>query len=233
MSDLTAPTNRTANLASSFQEVITAVLRVRSQRQSVQNLDTFRTQLRQLMQTAMNEARTLGYSSQYIQMAVLVTVGFLDETVLNLATGVVADWARRPLQEELFGGHVAGETVFTNLHQLLQQQDAPELADVLEVHCLCLELGYKGRYAFSNGGELRQIIQMCREKILRIHGSRPMFPVPAAPPAVNQPRRDLLGRSLLIAAAVLAAMTLVAFVGYEASLSAGLSHLQSSSLTVR
>ena len=126
MSDQLVATNRTANLASAFQEVITAVLRVRSQRQSVQNLDTFRTQLRQLMQTAMNEARTLGYNSQYIQMAVLVTVGFLDETVLNLGTGVVADWARRPLQEELFGGHVAGETVFANLQQLLQQQDAPE-----------------------------------------------------------------------------------------------------------
>lgn len=224
---------RTANLASCFQEVITAVLRVRSQRQSVQNIETFRTQLRQLMQTAMNEARTLGYNSQYIQITVLVTVGFLDETVLNLGTGVVADWSRRPLQEELFGGHVAGETVFVNLRQLLQEQDAPELADVLEIHCLCLELGYKGRYAFSNGAELRQIIQMCREKILRIRGSRPMFPELASLPAAVPVRSDLLGRSLLVAAIALVVVTLAAFAGYEASLSSGISHLQSSFLIIR
>ena len=108
----------------------------------------------------------------------------------------------------------------------------PKLADVLEVHCLCLELGYKGRYAFSTGGELRQIIQMCREKILRIRGSRPMFPLMAAPPPVSLPRGDMLSRSLLITAAVLVVATLAAFLGYEASLSNGISHLQGTSLTI-
>ncbi len=233
MSDPAGLTKKTSNLGSCFQEVLTAVLRVRSQRQAVQSNEAFRTQLRQLLQTAMNDARGLGYSSQFIQMAVLVSVGFLDETVLNLGTGVAAEWARRPLQEELFGGHVAGETVFANLRQLLQQQDSPELADVLEIHCICLELGYKGRYAFNNGAELRQIVQMCREKILRVRGRQPLFPAPQLQAPSRVPSKDLLGRGLLVAAVVLAVITLAAFTGYEFSLAAGLSQLNSSSAEMR
>ena len=98
MSDPAGSTKRTGNLASCYQEVLTAVLRVRSQRQVVQNSDTFRTQVRQLLQTAMGDARTLGYNNQYIQMSLLVVVGFLDETVLNLGTGVVAE--RQAIVEE-------------------------------------------------------------------------------------------------------------------------------------
>ena len=233
MSDPAGSSQRTSNLASCFQEVLTAVLRVRSQRQAVQNSETFRAQVRQLLQTAMADARALGYNNQYIQMALLVVVGFLDETVLNLGSGVSAEWSRRPLQEELFGGHVAGETVFSNLRTLLQQQDTPELADVLEIHCICLELGYKGRYAFSNGAELRQIVQMCREKIVRVRGPVPLFPAPQLAAAPRPVRKDLLGRGLLISAALLAVVTIAAFAGYEFSLSAGVSRLDSSSAVLR
>ena len=233
MSDPAGSTKRTGNLASCYQEVLTAVLRVRSQRQAVQNSETFRAQVRQLLQTAMADARALGYNNQYIQMSLLLVVGFLDETVLNLETGVAAEWSRRPLQEELFGGHVAGETVFANLRTLLQQQDAPELADVLEIHCICLELGYKGRYAFSNGTELRQIIQMCREKILRVRGKQPLLPAPSLTARPQPARKDLLGRGLLISAALLAVVTIAAFAGYEFSLSSGVSRLDSSSAALR
>ncbi len=231
MSDSSA--NKTANLASCFQEVITAVLRVRSQRQAVQNSESFRTQFRQLLQTAMSDARTLGYNSQYIQMAVLVTVGFLDETVLNLGTSVVADWARGPLQEELFGGHVAGETVFTNLRGLLQQQDSPELADVLEIHCICLELGYKGRYAFGNTGELRQIIQLCRDKILRVRGKRPLFAMPDVASPAQRAGKDGLSLALLVCAIVLLVAVLGAFAAYQYSLSNGVTTLVNTAAEVR
>ncbi len=224
---------RTSNLAANFQEALTAILRVRAQPAMLQHPDTFRTQMRQLLQTAMAEARTLGYSSQHIQMAVLAVVAFLDETVLNLRTEAVGEWSRRPLQEELFGGHTAGETVFANLQALLQQQDAPEIADVLEVHCLCLELGYKGRYAFSSGGELRQIISMCRDKITRIRGRQPLFPAPALSTPQQRVSKDRIGTSLLVAAAVLAVTTVAAFGSYEFSLSSGVSRLQSNSTVLR
>ena len=222
------------NLAYCFQEVLTAVLRVRFQRQQVQDAGSFRTHMRQLLQQAMSEARGLGYSGQNIQMAVLVTVGYLDESVLNLQSSALAEWARRPLQEELFGGHVAGETVFRNLANLLQEQDSSEVADVLELHSLCLQLGYKGRYAFGGGGELRQLIQLCREKIRRIRGNASLFRAPgvvAVLPANSS--TDGLGRGLLITSIALAVLTVAAFTGYEFSLSAGASRLGTASAVVR
>lgn len=224
---------RTNNLAAAFQEVLTATLRLRSGPQMVQNTETLRTQIRQLLQTAMNDARGQGYSSQHVQMAVLVTVALLDETVLNLQTPAAAEWSRRPLQEELFGGHLAGETVFQNIQSLLQQQDAPELADVLEMHCICLELGYKGRYAFSTGGELRGIIQLCREKIHRSRGPRPMFAAPQLATPQQRPKSDRVARALLVALIVLAVVTLVSFAGFEYSLSSQAARLVSSSPVLR
>ncbi len=229
----TAATTRTGSLAASFQEVLTANLRLRTQPQMVQNTEALRTQLRQLLQTAMNEARTLGYSGQHVQMAVLVAVGFLDETVLNLGTPASAEWSRKPLQEELFGGHVAGETVFQNLQGLLQQQDAPELADVLEMHCICLELGYKGRYAFSNGGELRQLVQLCRDKIHRVRGPQPLFTAPQLAPPQQVPRADRMARGLMAAAIVLLVATIASFAGYAYSLSAQASRVTDRSAVLR
>lgn len=218
------------NLAYTFQEPLTAILRVRFQPQQVPDITAFRAHLRRLLQTAMSDARSLGYASPNIQMSVLVVVGFLDESVLNLPaqSPLVADWSRKPLQEELFGGHLAGETVFTNIAALLQQQDSAEVADVLELHALCLELGYKGRYAFSNSGELRNILLLCRQKISRIRGQQPLFPAPVAQarPAVSQ--KDSVARTLLIAAIVLFVVTLCAFTGYTLSLSSGATRLATS-----
>lgn len=230
MSQRVAATN---NLAYCFQEVLTSILRVRYQGRIPADAATFRTMMQRLLQGAMTEAKALGYTSQSIQMSVLATVGFLDESVLNLRSGAVAEWTRRPLQEELFGGHVAGETVFSNIAQLLQQQDSAEVADVLELHCLCLELGYKGRYAFGSGGEIRQIIAQCRAKITRIRGGSALFTLPVVAPFSISKSTDLLGRGLLISTIVLAVLTVAAFAGYELSLSSGASRLSNNSLVLR
>jgi type VI secretion system protein ImpK len=101
---------RVNSLAVSFQEALTAILRVRFQRQQVQDSESFRAQMRRALQAAMQESRAMGYSSEIVQMGVFAAVAYLDESVLNLQSPVFADWARRPLQEELFGGHMAGET---------------------------------------------------------------------------------------------------------------------------
>src|SRR5262249_46082656 len=94
---------RVNSLAFSFQEVLTAILRVRFQRQQVQDAESFRAQMKRSLQSAMQDAKTLGYTSETVQLAVFAAVAYLDESVLNLQSPVFADWARRPLQVELFG----------------------------------------------------------------------------------------------------------------------------------
>jgi len=226
-------TPRVNSLALCFQEALTAIVRVRFQRQQVQDSEGFRAQMRRSLQSAMQEGRSLGYSSETVQMGVFAAVGFLDESVLNLQSSAFADWARRPLQEELFGGHLAGETFFTNLRTLLGQQDSNEVADALELHCLCLEMGYRGRYALGDSGELHQLLRQALAKIERTRGPARLTPpidAPAIPPAR---RSDPWTRALLITACVLAGLVLVAFGGYEVLLGSGVSQIESAGITSR
>ncbi|HEY1766932.1 MAG TPA: DotU family type IV/VI secretion system protein [Terracidiphilus sp.] len=226
-------TPRVNSLALCFQEALTAIVRVRFQRQQVQDSESFRAQMRRSLQTAMQEARALGYSSDTVQMAVFAAVGFLDESVLNLQSPVFVDWARRPLQEELFGGHLAGEMFFTNLRALLTQQDSAEVADALEVHCLCLQMGYRGRYALGDSGELHQLLRQALGKIERTRGPASLMP-PIAAPAVPAARTsDPWTRALLVTTCVLAGLTLVAFGGYEILLGSGVSQVQNAGISSR
>ena len=226
-------TARVNSLSFAFQEVLTAILRVRYQRQQVQDAESFRAQMRRSLQTAMQEAKSLGYSSETVQMGVFAAVAYLDESVLNLQNPVFADWARRPLQEELFGGHLAGETFFRNLRALLGQQDSAEVADALELHCLCLQMGYRGRYAFGDSGELHQLLRQAREKIQRIRGQAHLLPPITAPEVKPTRAKDAWSRGLLITACVLAGLTLLAFGGFEIALGSGVSQVQSTSLNAR
>jgi type VI secretion system protein ImpK len=215
---------RTANLAFAFQEVLTAVVRVRFRLQQVQEAQSFRAQIRRSLQASMQQARTLGYAGENIQVAVFAVVAFLDESVLNLQDPVFADWARQPLQEELFGGHLAGETFFRNLRASLAQQDSNVVADVLEVHCLCLLMGYRGRYALGDSGELHAMLRQARERIERIRGqARLLLRAQVTAPATVQHPRDGWSRRLVWTACILGAVSLAAFGGYEIALTAGTS----------
>lgn len=226
-------TNRFNSLALCFQEVLTAIVRVRFQRQQVQDAESFRAQMRRSLQSAMQDARSAGYTSETVQMGVFATVAFLDESVLNLQSPVFGDWARRPLQEELFGGHLAGEAFFRNLQQLLSTQDAAEVADALELHCLCLQMGYRGRYALGDSGEMHQVLRQARAKIDRIRGTARLSPAVAAPEVAPVRGRDSWTRILLITACILAGLTILGFGGYELMLGSGVSQVQNAGLIAK
>ena len=89
---------------------------------------------REALRIAASQALAAGYTADDVKFATFALVAFLDESVLASQNPVFADWPRKPLQEELFGTHIAGETFFAHLHQLLTAQDSPDLADLLEVH---------------------------------------------------------------------------------------------------
>jgi type VI secretion system protein ImpK len=205
---------KTNNLALAFQEVFTVILRTRFFVQRVENAEGYRATLRKMIASAVKDAGALGYTDEASKMAIYAMIGFLDESVLNSKDPTFADWSRRPLQEEMFGGHFAGELFFRNVNELLNRPESTEVADVLELHALCLQLGYKGRFAFGDSSEIQVILQRIREKIARIRGGFVLFrelEAPAAPPAI---RKDPWVRRLTITALALAALTLLAYLGY-------------------
>lgn len=223
-------TSRVNSLSLCFQEVLTGILRVRFRRQQVQDAEGFRAQMRATLQAAMQEARNIGYSSDTVQMGVFAAVAYLDESVLNLQSPAFADWARRPLQEELFGGHLAGEAFFRNLQKLLNEQDSSEVADALELHCLCLQMGYRGRYALGDAGELSNVMRQMLGKIYRIRGAAALMPPVEVPPVPPKRGSDPLTGALLVATCLLAGLLIAAFGGYELLLSSGVSNVQNAGL---
>ena len=165
------PARRNENLALAFQEILTAAERLRTGRQSIADATAFRYQILEGLKAADQQARNHGYHADDVKLAIFAVVALVDESVLNLRSPVFADWPRRPLQEELFGHHVAGEVFFKNLQDLLGKTDSPDLADLLEVYQLCLLLGFVGRYSLGGRGDLRAVGEAVAEKIRRIRGA--------------------------------------------------------------
>jgi type VI secretion system protein ImpK len=154
------------DLALAFQEVFTAIVRLRYNRQAVSNAESFRAQIKQALRIAEQEARSGGCSAEDVKQAVFALVAFLDESALGCRNPAFADWPRLPLQAELYGHQLAGEVFFQELQKTLSRSDSTETADLLEVYYLCLLLGFKGRYAA--GGDLHSIMAVVQEKIRRV-----------------------------------------------------------------
>ena len=215
------------NLSLIFQEILVGGERLRSGRQTVSDPAIFRQQIIDALKMADQQARRQGYSAEDIKLAIFAVVAFVDESVLNLRLPVFADWPRRPLQEELFGHHIAGEIFFKNLTELLGKSDSPALADLLEVYLLCLLLGFAGRYSMGDRGELRAITGTTEEKIGRIRGGvamlSPSWELPQE--SAHRPDTDPLVKKIGIAAAACAVLVLVLFFTYKLTLGSGLSSL--------
>ena len=211
-------------LALALQEVLTATVRLRSGRQVAADGEGFRLHTKQVLAAAEQEARAAGYATNDVRLALFATVVFLDESVLNSGQPMFADWPRKPLQDELFGGHLGGEVFFQYLQQLLERDDAAETADLLEVFQLCLLLGFQGRYSAGDGrGELQLLMQRIGDKITRIRGPLGELSPSWRPPAdsVRAVGRDPWVRRLAVITAVLAVLVVLLFVAGRFTLAGG------------
>ena len=220
--------SRGENLALIFQELLTVIVRLRSDRQEVAGAEVFRSQVLHAIRIADQNARARGYTEDDIRLAVFAVVAFLDETILNLRKPIFKDWVRKPLQEELFGRHVAGEIFFQNLEQLLGRRDSVELADLIEVYYLALLLGYLGKYSISSRGDLHALLGQAEDKIKRIRKMgpeiSPHWSLPGGEGKVA--RADPWIRRLGYTATGAAGVTLLLFLIYDLWLSGGVSALR-------
>lgn len=223
---------RADNLALLFQEVITVVVRLRANRQRVTNSETFRAQVQNALKLAEQDALRRGYTQEDVRVAVFAVVAFLDESILNSQNPMFADWPRKPLQLELFGVQIAGEIFFRNIERLLARQDSEPLADLLEIHQLCLLLGFRGKYGATGAGEIRNILSQIDEKIRRIRKvAGPQWQVQPEPIVNPGDRWIPILRWSLIGCIVLALILFAVFkfslsssAGQLSTIAAGVSH---------
>ncbi len=205
------------NLALEFQEVLTIIARVRYNRQAVSNAESFRQEMKKHLRVAEQKARQRGYSAEDVKQAIFALVAFLDESVLSSRNPAFADWPRLPLQAELYGNQLGGEVFFQELQKALNRADSYEVSDLLEVYCLCLLLGFKGRYAAAGASELRSIVAATQEKIRRIRGAFPVLSPRGMIPAdaVRLVQTDPWVRKLMIGSLAATAAAVVLFVVFK------------------
>jgi type VI secretion system protein ImpK len=207
-------------LAVGFQEAFTAIVRLRYNRQAVSSADSFRAQMKQTLAVAEHEAATRGCNPGDVQLAKFAVVAFLDESVLSCKSPVFSDWARKPLQAELYSHQLAGEVFFQELQKILKRSDSPQTADLLEVYCLCLLLGFKGQYASE--GELRSLTRQAEEKIQRVRGTPELSPRSGIPSdAIRLVQQDDWLRPLMVIAAGSFFLAVALFVVFKLLLSVG------------
>lgn len=225
---------RTGALALVYQEVLTAIVRVRANRQAVADSQAFRSQIHAALRAAEKDGSAKGYAPEDVRLATTAVVAFLDESVLNSSNPAFSDWSRMPLQQELFGHNVAGESFFENLERLQMRSDSREVADILELHCLCLLLGFKGRYALSGPQAVRPLTESILERIRRVRGPlvglSPSWSVPEGPATIAGV--DPWIRRLFTAAIVCLLVGLLLFVGFKVLLAAGKADLRVISVLV-
>jgi type VI secretion system protein ImpK len=225
---------RRGQLALSLQEPFTTIARLRANRQVAADAESFRARFKQVLAGAEQEARQAGYGADDIRYALFAVIAFLDETVLNSGQPMFAEWPRRPLQEEVFGVHMAGELFFQYLQQLLGRPDSDDLADVLEVFELCLLLGYKGRYSASRGAELQVLAAQVSEKIERVHGGLGELSPSWRPSQVEiATSRDRWVPRLVGAAVAAVVLAVALYVGFALSLHSGRADLTSLTTQLR
>jgi len=191
---------RQDNLALIFQELLTVIIRLRSnpKDRAVNDSESFRNHVLSTLASAKDQALRRGYEEKDVNATIFAIVAFLDETVLNSQNPVFADWPRKPLQEQMFHVHEAGELYFRNIQLLLARSDSGQLEEVLEVYQLCILLGFRGRYS-SSSGELRAIAESIAAKRRRIRAVSQAFspnwqPSSAPPPVQTDPWVGRLAR---------------------------------------
>lgn len=203
-------------------------VRLRREEQRAGSAESFRRNIKSMVVAADRQARDAGYEREIVRLAVYAFVAFLDESVLNSSQEMFSDWPRRPLQEEVFGDHRAGETFFENLRELLSRPDSRALADVLEVYLLCLLLGYRGRYGSGQSSELRGLMSDARQKIRRIRGEEGHLSPSWRPSGADRipDRGDPWVRRLLWGAGACVALAVVSLLVYLLVLGGGVDEIR-------
>jgi type VI secretion system protein ImpK len=215
-------------LAVIFQEPLTAVVRVWANPQLTQDPHGLRENLKNALKAAIEDARRKGFSEEETKLAMFAVVAYLDETILTQNQPAFADWRRKPLQEELFGVHIAGEIFFQNLENIIRQPDSLPNSDLLELYALCISLGFQGRYSAGGRAELKRIVDACMDKCRRIRGAMPPLSPSGALPQTDAvlATEDPWFQRLVLVGGGCCALAVALFVVYKLMLGSGADELR-------
>jgi type VI secretion system protein ImpK len=167
MSDAVVTSPRVERLSDCMRDGFCMQMLIRNGHR-VADADELRRRVRAFLKDFEQRAAAAGADPQDVHLAQHAYCALLDETVLARLAALRATWERCPLQLELFGDHLAGETFFEHLEQA-RQRGRPKL-QLLEVFHLCLLLGFQGRYLLEGPEKLDHLTARVGDEIARLQG---------------------------------------------------------------
>lgn len=178
----------------------------------------FRDRVRRLLANVQQGAQRLQLPAAQVADATFAFCALLDEIILGSKLKIRDAWERKPLQLDLFGEHLAGETFFDRLEAL--RIKGIEQVGVLEVFHLCLLLGFKGRYALEGTERLGYLTARLGDEIMHLQGRRASFAPHWAPPdrVAHRLRHEV---PLWAVGSLFGVVALAAFLGLRARLDLG------------
>jgi type VI secretion system protein ImpK len=172
--------------------------------------DVFRERLKEFLASVDRGAKRIDARAEDLYLAKYAYCALVDESVMGSQTALRESWQRKPLQLELFGDQLAGETFFQRL-EALQAEGAPRV-QALEVFHMCLLLGFQGKYLLEGTEKLGYLTSRLGDDIARLKGRRSSFaPHWAAPDRIRHQLRSEL--PLWVVGSVFALAALLAFTG--------------------
>lgn len=211
---------RAETLAMLYQGAFTGAVRIQGRRQQVGSALALRKRMKDVLAEIDREALRHGYTRDQTSQSSFAFVAFLDEVILSSDDPCRDDWAKKPLQEDVFGVSTAGEQFFMRLDTLLDCSDSPQLIDVLEVYALCLLLGFQGRYIIGGRADLAHYTGLLQKRIEQSRGVlddlSPSGLLPAESIQTSEP--DLLVRRMKLVATGTTVLAVLCFVAFALNL---------------
>jgi type VI secretion system protein ImpK len=109
-----------------------------------ENPDVLRARLLEELISARDRAVAAGVPLTRADVASWIVAALLDDLALNTPWGGASAWPRQPLVVMLHGDVDAGAQFFTRLEELERHPGRDR--DLLELHYLCLALGFRGKF---------------------------------------------------------------------------------------
>lgn len=131
----------------------------------MENIGDFRYQAQAILieLEGLGESRCLNVHD--IALVKFSLVAYIDEYVLSHYSDIKSSWEKYTLQMEYYDSNIAGEKFFDNLQSVRLSNNTW----VFEIYYLCLQFGFKGRCALSDGKELPLLMLDIKLQLSRIY----------------------------------------------------------------
>ena len=121
---------------------------------------------------------------------------------------------------------MGGEWFFQHMDQLLGRPDAPDMAGLLELHQICLLLGFRGKFGSSDGSPIHALTTRVAERLGRLWPLAGDLAPQWQPPGDRVETRDRMLRPLALAALASLVLLCLAWTTYALSLRSGVKELR-------